>query len=138
MVIKSDKWYLQRCAELAKLAEQRGDSPVGALIVIGDVVISEAAEASVSKNDVTRHAEIEAIRAALKNKDVNELEGAVLYTSHEPCIMCSYAIRYYKLKKVVFQHFVPDLGGISSSMPMLISKEVPKSWGDIPEIIHCP
>jgi tRNA(adenine34) deaminase len=138
MDIKSDQRYLRRCSELAKLAKQRGDAPVGALIVNREVVLSEASEAAFSKNDVTCHAEIEAIRAALKDKDGNELEGAVLYTSHEPCIMCSYAIRYYKLKKVVFQYFVPNLGGVSSSMPMLISKEVPKSWGGVPEIIHCP
>jgi tRNA(adenine34) deaminase len=138
MVMKSDKWYLQRCAELAKLAENKGDSPVGALIVNKGVVISEAIEATKSKNDVTCHAEIEAIREVLKGKALDALEGAVLYTSHEPCIMCSYAIRYYKFGKVVFQHYVPYLGGISSSMPMLISKDVPKSWGDLPEIIHYP
>lgn len=136
--MKSDKYYLDRCAELASLAEKRGDSPVGALIVIQGIVVSEAIEANKSKNDVTCHAEIEAIREVFKSKVIHTLEGAIMYSSHEPCVMCSYVIRYYKISKVVFQHYVPYLGGISSSMPLLVSKDVPKSWGDLPEIIHYP
>lgn len=132
----SDEFYIRRCNELAVLAEREGNPAVGSLIVFQGEVIYEAQEAGRSKNDVTCHAEIEAIRGALKKMSVNTLKGAVMYSSHEPCVMCSYAIRYYKISKVVYQNKVPYLGGVSSSMPLLISRDVPESWGEAPEVIH--
>lgn len=132
----SDEFYIRRCNELAVLAEREGNPAVGSLIVFQGEVIYEAQEASRSKNDVTCHAEIEAIRGALKKMSVNILKGAIIYSSHEPCVMCSYAIRYYKISKVVYQNRVPYLGGVSSSMPLLISRDVPESWGEAPEVIH--
>lgn len=132
----SDEFYIKRCNELAVLAEREGNPAVGSLIVFQGEVIYEAQEASRSKNDVTCHAEIEAIRGALKKMSVNILKGAIIYSSHEPCVMCSYAIRYYKISKVVYQNRVPYLGGVSSSMPLLISRDVPESWGEAPEVIH--
>jgi tRNA(adenine34) deaminase len=59
-----------------------------------------------------------------------------MYSTHEPCILCSYAIWFYKIKKLVYQHAVKYLGGISSSMPLLLVKEVPPHWGDVPVIVH--
>lgn len=134
--MNSDEFYLERCSELAILAEREGNPAVGSLIVFQGEIIYEAQEAGKSKNDVTCHAEIEAIRGALKKMNVITLKGAIMYSSHEPCVMCSYAIRYYKISKVVFQNTVPYLGGVSSSMPLLISKDVPESWGEAPEVIH--
>lgn len=65
----------------------------------------------------------------------NDLSACVIYSTHEPCIMYSYAIRFYKIKKVVYQHAVNYLGGVSSAMPLLKSKEVPPHWGCIPDIV---
>lgn len=132
----SDEFYIRRCNELAGLAEREGNPAVGSLIVFQGEIIYEAQEAGRSKNDITCHAEIEAIRGALKKMGINTLKGAIMYSSHEPCVMCSYAIRYYKISKVVYQNKVPYLGGVSSSMPLLISRDVPESWGEAPEIIH--
>lgn len=134
--MNSDAFYIKRCNELAILAEREGNPAVGSLIVFQGEIIYEAQEAGRSKNDVTCHAEIESIRGALKKMNVNTLRGAIMYSSHEPCVMCSYAIRYYQISKVVYQNKVPYLGGISSSMPLLISRDVPGSWGEAPEIIH--
>lgn len=131
-----DEFYLKRCNELASLAERVGNPAVGSLIVFQGEVVYEAQEAGRSRNDVTCHAEIEAIRGALKKMGGSTLQGAIMYSSHEPCVICSYAIRYYKISKVVYQNKVPYLGGVSSSMPLLISKDVPKSWGEAPEVIH--
>jgi tRNA(adenine34) deaminase len=109
---------------------------VGALIIKENKIISEAAEAGKSKNDVTCHAELEAIRIALKKTGSNKLSDCVMFTTHEPCVMCSYAIRFYGIKKVVYENSVPFLGGISSSMPLLTSKNVPPLWPNPPVIIH--
>ena len=134
--MKSDGYYMQRCAVLAKAAAAKGESPVGAVIVKDDTLISEAMEAGKSKNDVTCHAEIEAIRLAVEKLGTNDLSGCVMYTTHEPCIMCSYAIRCHKIKKIVYQNAVNCLGGISSSMPLLTTNEVPPHWGKAPAIVH--
>ncbi len=134
--MKTDFDFIKRCGILAEDAAAKGESPVGALITKNGEIICEAFEASKNKNDVSCHAELEAIRLAVKKLQTNDLSACVIYSTHEPCIMCSYAIRFYKIKKVVYQHAVNYLGGVSSSMPLLISKEVPSQWGDVPEIVH--
>jgi len=134
--MKTDVDFIKRCGILAEGAVAKGESPVGSLITKNDEIVCEAIEASKNKNDVSCHAELEAIRLAVKKLKTNDLSACVIYSTHEPCIMCSYAIRFYKIKKVVYQHAVNYLGGVSSSMPLLISKEVPPHWGSVPEIIH--
>jgi tRNA(adenine34) deaminase len=134
--MKNDVYYIKRCELLAEEAAAKGDAPVGSIITKGEEIIAEAIEASKHKNDITCHAELEAIRLAVKTLKTNDLSGCVIYSTHEPCIMCSYAIRFYKIKKVVYQHAVNYLGGNSSSMPLLISKEVPPHWAEAPVIVH--
>lgn len=134
--MENDNYYMHRCEILARAAAQKGNSQVGAIIVKNDEIISEAEEAGKSKNDITCHAEIEAIRIAVKKFGSSDLSDCILFTTHEPCIMCSYAIRFYKIKKVVYQNSVRYLGGISSSMPLLLSGEVPLHWAKAPEIVH--
>ena len=134
--MKNDLYYIKLCELLAEEAAAKGDAPVGSIITKGDEIFAEAIEASKNKNDITCHAELEAIRLAVKKLKTNDLSGCVIYSTHEPCIMCSYAIRFYKIKKVVYQHAVNYLGGNSSSMPLLISKEVPPTWGKVPVIVH--
>jgi len=134
--MKNDVYYIKRCELLAEEAAAKGDAPVGSIITKGEEIIAEAIEASKHKNDITCHAELEAIRLAVKTLKTNDLSGCVIYSTHEPCIMCSYAIRFYKIKKVVYQHAVNYLGGNSSSMPLLMSKEVPPHWAKAPVIVH--
>lgn len=134
--MKNDIFYIQRCEALGKEAGAKGDVPVGSVIIKGDEIISEAMEAAKSKRDITGHAELEAIRLAVKKMNTHDLSDCIIYSTHEPCIMCSYAIRFYKIKKVVYRHAVNYLGGVSSSMPLLITNEVPLHWGKAPVIVH--
>jgi len=132
--MQTDQYYMNRCIELGKAAEEDGNPPVGSLIVKANSIISEAKEAGRSKNDITCHAEIESIREAVKILGTTDLSDCTLYTTHEPCIMCSYVIRFYKIKRVVFLHSVDYLGGITSAMPLLTTTEVPPHWSKPPEI----
>lgn len=134
--MKNDTYYMKRCEILAAQAAANGDAAVGSIITKDHEIIAEAIEASKYKNNITCHAEIEAIRLAVQKLKTNDLSDCILYTTHEPCIMCSYAIRFYKIKKIVYQHSVNYMGGVSSSMPLLTSKEVPPHWGDVPLIVH--
>lgn len=134
--METDNYYMHLCEILGEAAAKKGNPPVGALIIKDDEIISEAEEAGKSKNDITCHAEIEAIRIAVKKLKSSDLSGCIMFTTHEPCILCSYAIRFYKIKKVVYQNAVEYLGGVSSSMPLLLSKEVPPHWAHPPEIVR--
>lgn len=134
--MKDDNYYIDRCKELAASAAAKGNAEVGALITKDNKIISEAEEATKSKNDITCHAEIEAIRIAVKNLGINNLSGCVLYSTHEPCIMCAYAIRFHGISKVLYLHKVNYLGSVSSSMPLLTSNDVPPHWTAPPVILH--
>ncbi len=127
--------YIKRTEELAELAKANGESPVGCLLVSQETIIGEASERVKSAGDLTAHAEIEAIRNAL-NIYPHLIRGSTLITTHEPCVMCAYAIRYYGIGTVVFKKSVEHLGSVTSSFKILASDEVPKSWGPPPKIIH--
>jgi len=134
--MKTDDFFMHRCLELAKKAADKGNSAVGAVIAKDNEIISEGEEAVNTRNDITCHAEIEAIRLAVKNLKTNNLSGYTLYSTHEPCIMCSYAIRFYRITKIVYHQQADYLGGISSSMPLLATDQLPPHWGNAPLIVH--
>lgn len=96
-----DKEFLDRCQELARLASRTGDSEVGSLVVLNDEVIGEGIESVKANNDITAHAEIVALRHAASSLGTRNLNGATLYTSVAPCIMCAYAIRLAHITRVV-------------------------------------
>ena len=134
--MKTTHYFIVRCLALGKQAAEKGNSAVGALIVKEDSIISEAEEAVKTKNDITCHAEMEAIRQAVKTLMTNDLSDCILYSTHEPCIMCSYAIRFYKIKEVFYLQQSKYLGGVSSALPLLTTDHVPPGWSNAPNINH--
>ncbi|MBO3700621.1 nucleoside deaminase [Roseivirga sp. E12] len=126
--------FMKRAIELGHDAMKLGNSPVGSVISQYGQVIGEGLELGKTKNDITFHAEIEAIRDALAKLDTNKLPGTTLYTTHEPCLMCSYAIRHYQIEKVVYGLPVQDVGGHTSGFDVLQTTTV-AHWGPTPEII---
>ncbi len=131
---KNHQYYMQQCLELAKTALAAGDPPVGALIVAHGEIIGTGIESGKSTGDITNHAEIVAIRDAVKNGYADKLPIASLFTTHEPCIMCSYVIRHHRLSEIVYGTSVPFVGGATSKFDILLTHEVPK-WGEMPTII---
>jgi tRNA(adenine34) deaminase len=129
---EKDIIWMQVCLKLGRLARQEGNSPVGAVILKDGRKIGEGREAGRSKKDITCHAEIEAIRDALHQGHL-DLSGAILYTTHEPCIMCSYVIRHHQIARIVIGTEVPEIGGYSSLFPILTTPAIPK-WGAPPQI----
>jgi len=127
--------YMQRCIELAQRARQSTDTPVGSLIVRNNQIIGEGVEAVRTRLDVTAHAEIEAIRQACHNLHSLDLTGSVLYTTAEPCWMCSYAIRQTRITQVVVGATVPSVGGLSSRHPILIDPDI-ECWPS-PPLVTC-
>lgn len=97
--------YMLECIELAKQALEKGNPPVGSVLVFEDKIIGKGIESGKSSGDITQHAEILAVKDALKNGYRDILEKSVMFTTHEPCIMCSYLIRHHKIAKLVFLEF---------------------------------
>ncbi|MEO1655957.1 MAG: nucleoside deaminase [Bacteroidota bacterium] len=127
------KKFMQKCLLLADKALQAGNSPVGSLLVENDQVLGQGMEAGFTKKDITYHAEIEAIRAAIKATGLKYFPNAILYTSHEPCIMCSYVIRHHRIGHIVMGLSVPEIGGASSDFPILQTTHI-STWGPPPLI----
>ncbi len=110
---------MRRCIELARLARATDDSPVGSLIVRDGEVVSEGVEATRARNDVTAHAEIEALRAAFARGRSRHLTGCTLYTSVEPCVMCAYALRLARISVVVSGARPGDANAVISGFAVL-------------------
>ncbi|WP_438853849.1 nucleoside deaminase [Agromyces sp. M3QZ16-3] len=93
---------LRRCVELARAAREHGDHPFGSIVVADDGRVVEGMNTVVTRRDPTGHAETNVVRAAAEVLDADELANATLYTSTEPCAMCSGAIYWSGIPRVVF------------------------------------
>jgi tRNA(adenine34) deaminase len=109
-----DTEYMQMALGLAREAEASGEVPVGALIVLGDRVVGRGRNSPVETSDPTAHAEILALRRAGAAIGNYRLEGATLYCTIEPCVMCAGALVAARLKRLVFGSRDLRFGGISS------------------------
>ncbi len=131
---KGDEFFMRACIELALIAKQRGDPPVGAVLVRDGQIIAKGMEGGKTHNDITYHAEVEAIRQATALLQRQDLSGCILYTTHEPCILCSYVIRHTKIDKIVMALTTGEIGGMSSRYPLLSDVSI-KKWGPAPALI---
>lgn len=131
--MNNDHTYVLECIELAKQALEKGNPPVGSLLVFEDKIIGRGIESGKSTGDITQHAEILAVKDALAQGYRDILHESVMFSTHEPCIMCSYLIRHHKIAKVVFGTAVPLVGGQTSEFKILETETIPK-WGKKPEI----
>ena len=134
--MRNDNYYMKICLALSKQAAEKGNTAVGSVLVKDEEIISEAEEAVATKNDITCHAELEVIRIAVHKLGTVNLSGCILYSTHEPCVMCSYAIRFYKIKKVVYLYNANYLGGVSSFMSLLVTNKIPPHWSNPPVIVQ--
>lgn len=102
--------------------------------MLDDAIIGEGAETLPLGPSLTGHAEILACQAALDATGRKELAGAVLYTTAEPCFMCSYAIRQLRIVLVVYGIETPVIGGVTSIHPIL-SDSALDVWRPAPVVI---
>ncbi len=101
--MENDSYYIAMALEEGKKAGQKGEVPIGCVVVTetGEV-ISAAHNLTISRSDPTAHAEILAIRKATEASANYRLPGATLYVTIEPCIMCMGAIIHARFSRVVF------------------------------------
>ena len=133
--MNTDELYILECLVLGEEALRTGNPPVGSLVVWNGQVIGRGVEEARKSRDITDHAEIIAVRDAIAHGYEDKLREATLYTTHEPCIMCTYVIRHHKVARVVYGVNVPEVGGYSSNCPLLTSDELVPKWGKGPEVV---
>jgi len=110
----SDEDFMRMALELAHEAEAADEVPVGAVIVFDGNVIGRGRNAPIERSDPTAHAEILALREACAAVGNYRLEGAILYTTLEPCVMCAGALVAARIKKVIFGARDLRFGGVRS------------------------
>jgi tRNA(adenine34) deaminase len=110
----SDAEYMGMCLQLAGEARQRGEVPVGAVLVQGDEVIGRGSNSPIASHDPTAHAEIEALRAGGRTLGSYRLIGTTLYVTLEPCAMCAAAIVHARVRRLVFGAWDPRAGAAGS------------------------
>jgi len=112
----SDADYMGMCLQLAAQAQQRGEVPVGAVLVLGGRVIAQGSNRPIAAHDPTAHAEIEALRAGGAALGSYRLADTTLYVTLEPCAMCAAAIVHARVRRVVFGAWDPRAGAAGSTL----------------------
>src|SRR3954452_4318871 len=105
---------MREALRLAREGEAAGEVPVGAVIAFGDDVVGRGWNAPLARHDPTAHAEIVAIREASESARNYRLDGATLYCTLEPCVMCAGAIVNARLARLVFGARDLRFGGVRS------------------------
>lgn len=118
------KKFMILAIEEAKKAALEGECPIGAVIVKNDAVIAASHNMRESKNDVSSHAEIEALKAAGKKANNWRLDGCDLYVTLEPCPMCAGAIIQSRIKNVYYGADDPVCGACGSSINLFMEPKI--------------
>jgi len=101
--VANDAFFINRAIELSKQARESGNHPFGALLVDQhNNILLEARNTVLTDKDITGHAELNLVRAASAKYEPEFLANCTLYTSTEPCPMCSGAIFWSNIRRVVY------------------------------------
>ncbi len=97
-----DNFFMKKALQEAVYAFGKGEVPVGAIVVANKKIIARAHNLTETLNDVTAHAEMQAITAATNTLGGKYLNDCVLYVTLEPCVMCAGALSWSQIGKVVY------------------------------------
>lgn len=100
--IFTDEYFMKKALQEAEMAFEKGEIPVGAVIVVDNKVIARSHNLTELLNDVTAHAEMQSITAAANFLGGKYLKNCTLYVTLEPCQMCAGALYWSQISKVVF------------------------------------
>lgn len=108
--MQDDVVFMRHALTLARMAEERGEVPVGALVVRDGLVVGQGYNAPIGGKDPTAHAEIAALRDAARQLGNYRLPGCTLYVTLEPCAMCAGAIMHARIARLVYGARDPKTG----------------------------
>lgn len=132
-----DITFMRHCLAVARFGVSKGELPFAAVISRRSEFICEAHNMVRADGDVTRHAEMVALSLAQKKLGSRSLEDCTLYSTVEPCAMCSYAIRETRVGRVISGLRSPIMGGYSRWDILAdgkLSSTIPAAFARPPEI----
>ncbi|MBT8274407.1 MAG: nucleoside deaminase [Bacteroidia bacterium] len=97
-----DNYFMKKALQEAEIGFEKGEVPVGAVVVIDNKIIARAHNLTETLNDVTAHAEMQAITAAANYLGGKYLKGCTLYVTLEPCQMCAGALYWSQISTIVY------------------------------------
>lgn len=115
--------FMELALEQARLAAERGEVPIGAVVVRNGEVIAEAGNRTIELKDVTAHAEILALRSAAQVTGSERLSDCDLYVTLEPCTMCAGAISFARIRRLYFAAADEKGGGVEHGVRFFSSPQ---------------
>ena len=122
--IKNDTYFIKEALKEALKAEGKDEVPIGAVIELNGRIISRGHNKSISSNDPTAHAEIEAIRKAAKKLKTYRLNVCKLYVTIEPCPMCAGALVWARVAEIIFGAHDVKAGACGSVLNVAKNKKL--------------
>jgi len=118
----TDEYFMQLALLEAEAAFEKGEVPVGAVIVLDNKIIAKAHNLTQTLNDVTAHAEMQALTSAFHHLGAKYLNDCTLYVTLEPCVMCAGALYWAQIGKIVYGASDPKRGYSLVNASLLHSK----------------
>ena len=117
--IGSDEKYMKMALEEAERAGQKGEIPIGAILLKRDQVLARDHNRCIELSDPTAHAEILVLRKGGEVLRNYRLDKTVMYVTAEPCPMCASAMVHSRISRLVFGTFEPKFGAVESKFKLL-------------------
>jgi len=129
--------FMELALEEARVAQERGEVPIGCVVVRDGGVIARAGNRVVADRDPTAHAEIVALRAAASLLQSERLDDCDLYVTLEPCAMCAGAISFARIRRLYYGAADPKGGAVDNGVKFFGSPTChhrPEIYGGIAEV----
>ncbi len=123
-LLATDTRWMDEALALARRAQQRGEVPVGAVVVRGGRIVGRGGNSPIVASDPTAHAEIAALREAALAAGNYRLPDCELYVTLEPCAMCAGAIIHARIARLVFGALDPKTGACGSVIDLFADRRL--------------
>lgn len=134
-VMEDDEHFMKLAIEQARMAYEKGEVPVGAVLVVEGRVLSSAHNSRETTDDPTAHAEVLALREGARSSGSWRLSDATLYVTKEPCVMCAGSMVNARLGRLVYG--CPDTkGGAISLYGMLTDGKLNHTVDVLPDVLE--
>jgi tRNA(Arg) A34 adenosine deaminase TadA len=120
----SEAKFMQRAISLAREAAERGDSPFGSVLVYDGEIVMEDSNRVLTEEDIRRHPELHLARLAVRDLEPEVRKDTTMYTSTEPCPMCSGGMAYAGFERVVYATSGPEIAEFTGSDPGVRASEI--------------
>lgn len=116
MEVAQTNGFMAAALDEARAAGERGEVPIGAVVVSDGTIVARAGNETRALSDITAHAEVLAIRRAAAAIGDERLTGADLYVTLEPCTMCAAAISFARIRRLYYGAEDPKGGGVDNGV----------------------